>query len=282
MTALALDQERHRPLPAVGLLLLEDHEVVARAAHVGGAPAASKTRLLSIVSTDRTETVPQLALTSAALQLLLLTIEDRHPACVWCWQTPRATRCAWELGFLEQRLHSCLWLAQYRLRQALLTRDRPWEAGSRANGQVLDEPPPVVRHASAAADRGRRHQENAVPTTDSNLPTHNGLSPITPQTQSKREPAALNRLLARRERVAEAAAAHTAHDLPGADLLWQALDDLEETIRHRFPQVWRDHFPNWVALDVERVPHPLGGLNRVCPLCPDPGSGAVPADLSAA
>lgn len=63
----------------------------------------------------------------------------------------------------------------------------------------------------------------------------------------------LSRLLRRREALAQVAVEHTGHDLPGADLLWQAVHDTEQQLRGRFPRVWQHRNADWVIQDAERL-----------------------------
>lgn len=56
----------------------------------------------------------------------------------------------------------------------------------------------------------------------------------------------LQRLLKRRQTLATAAGEHTAHDLPGVELLWQAVHATEERIRERFPDTWSEQYPGWI------------------------------------
>ncbi|GEL99769.1 hypothetical protein [Cellulomonas terrae] len=63
----------------------------------------------------------------------------------------------------------------------------------------------------------------------------------------------LLRLLHRRNRLATAAIEHLAHDLPGADLLWQEVHKVEERVRIQFPAVWAIENASWVVQDGERL-----------------------------
>lgn len=63
----------------------------------------------------------------------------------------------------------------------------------------------------------------------------------------------LRKLLTRRERLADAAAEALGHDLPGADLLWQAVHQVEERLRQDFPAVWALSNTDWVAADAARL-----------------------------
>lgn len=75
------------------------------------------------------------------------------------------------------------------------------------------------------------------------------------------------KLIRSRERLASAATEHLAYDLPGADLLWQQLHEVEELLRIRFPDTWRQHYAQWVTADAAALhsggdPHPAS-----CPIC---------------
>ncbi|MGY1987137.1 hypothetical protein ACI792_13010 [Blastococcus sp. SYSU DS0669] len=75
------------------------------------------------------------------------------------------------------------------------------------------------------------------------------------------------RLLAQRERLSVAAIEHTAHDLPGGDLLWQAVHDTEEALRKSYPRLWERHQDEWVTTDAARlhsVENPAPDVCRIC------------------
>lgn len=77
----------------------------------------------------------------------------------------------------------------------------------------------------------------------------------------------LNKLLARRESLASAAIEHECHNLPGADQLWQAVQHLEEQVRHDHPQVWAQFNTDWVAADAARLHSPDQPAPDACWLC---------------
>lgn len=77
-------------------------------------------------------------------------------------------------------------------------------------------------------------------------------------------------LLARRERLAQAAVEHVSHQLPGAASLWTALDDVEETIREADRATWARLYPEWAARDTERLHMPEDPQPESCRLCSAP------------
>lgn len=94
----------------------------------------------------------------------------------------------------------------------------------------------------------------------------------------RKDAADVLRLLHRREQLAAAVTAYTAHDLPGVQALWAELHELEESIAHRDPRLWRQQWPGWVEQDAARM-HDRHDPSR-CPLCPPgrtPGVGQVAA-----
>lgn len=76
----------------------------------------------------------------------------------------------------------------------------------------------------------------------------------------------LQQLLRCREDLALAAAEHSNHDLPGSELLWQAVDEVEEHLRVLFPETWTLCYPQWVAEDVQRM-HEPDQASAQCRLC---------------
>lgn len=77
-------------------------------------------------------------------------------------------------------------------------------------------------------------------------------------------------LLARRERLAQAAVEHVSHQLPGAGSLWAALDDVEEAIREQDRATWVRLYPEWAARDTERLHVPEDPHPESCRLCSAP------------
>jgi hypothetical protein len=75
------------------------------------------------------------------------------------------------------------------------------------------------------------------------------------------------RLLTQRERLAVAAIEHTAHDLPAADLLWQAVHETEEALRKSYPPLWKRHQGEWIAADAARLHSAENPAPDVCRIC---------------
>jgi len=63
----------------------------------------------------------------------------------------------------------------------------------------------------------------------------------------------LRRLLTRRQQLADAGVELLCHDLPGADLLWQGVHQVEERLRVEFPAVWEQSYAGWIANDSARL-----------------------------
>jgi hypothetical protein len=80
----------------------------------------------------------------------------------------------------------------------------------------------------------------------------------------------LQELLARRQRLAQAAVEHVSHQLPGAGALWAALDDVEETIREEDRATWVRLYPEWAAHDTESLHLPEDPQPDSCRLCVKP------------
>ena len=62
-----------------------------------------------------------------------------------------------------------------------------------------------------------------------------------------------SRLLAHREELAAAAVEHLAHDLPGADPLWRAVDQVEQLLHDQFPHDWRRAYAQWIHADAREA-----------------------------
>jgi hypothetical protein len=77
----------------------------------------------------------------------------------------------------------------------------------------------------------------------------------------------LKKLLVRRQSLSTAAIEHLCHDLPGADLLWQAVHQTEEQLRHEYPEVWTQSNTEWVAADAARLHSPDRPAPDACWLC---------------
>ncbi len=77
----------------------------------------------------------------------------------------------------------------------------------------------------------------------------------------------LRKLLTRREKLADAASEALGHDLPGADLLWQAVQQVEERLRQDFPAVWVLSNAEWVAADAARLHTPDRPQPKSCWIC---------------
>ena len=63
----------------------------------------------------------------------------------------------------------------------------------------------------------------------------------------------LRKLLTRRQALADAAVEHLCHDLPAADLLWQAVGRVEDRLRREYPAAWALSNADWVAADGARL-----------------------------
>ncbi|MGY1762333.1 hypothetical protein ACI79G_14935 [Geodermatophilus sp. SYSU D00779] len=77
----------------------------------------------------------------------------------------------------------------------------------------------------------------------------------------------LRKLLTRRQALADAAVEHLCHDLPGADLLWQAVGRVEDRLRREYPAVWARSNGDWVATDAARLhtaDRPAPDSCRIC------------------
>jgi hypothetical protein len=129
--------------------------------------------------------------------------------------------------------------------------------GSRQAGDGL--PGDLLRLPMARRDPGRLAPQGSPagaqtpePTT---IPAGEGLGRLK-----------LRRLLRLRERLATAAVEHLAHDLPGADALWEALGRLEDQVQEHFPAVWRELYPQWVEQDAARL-HTAANPSGTCRIC---------------
>lgn len=88
--------------------------------------------------------------------------------------------------------------------------------------------------------------------------------------------AARARLLSRREQLATAAIEHTSHNLPGADLIWQAVQQVEEDLQERFPATWARRNADWANRDAARLHAPDQPRPDDCRLCARSDSMALP------
>ena len=90
----------------------------------------------------------------------------------------------------------------------------------------------------------------------------------------------LRKLLVRRQALADAAVEHLCHDLPGADLLWEALHRVEDQLRRECPAVWARSNADWVATDAARLhtaDRPAPESCRICRQWHVPGVEVRPA-----
>lgn len=74
-----------------------------RAAEVAGIPTSSR-RVLRRMFAGPSGTRRGAGLRLAALHRLLFWLEDHDPTCASCWGTEHAPACAFELGFLRERI----------------------------------------------------------------------------------------------------------------------------------------------------------------------------------
>jgi hypothetical protein len=86
-----------------------------------------------------------------------------------------------------------------------------------------------------------------------------------------------DRLLARRERLARAAAAALAHGHEDGPTLEQCQYDLEESLEDRLPvSTWRHLWPTWRELDLVLAHEPATGQRSdECVLCVEGDGGAT-------
>ncbi|MGY1669773.1 hypothetical protein [Geodermatophilus sp. SYSU D00710] len=90
----------------------------------------------------------------------------------------------------------------------------------------------------------------------------------------------LRKLLTRRQKLADAGVELLCHDLPGADLLWQAVHQVEECLRAEFPDVWAQSYAGWIADDSARLHSPDQPAPYACWICRQrqpPRAGIRPA-----
>lgn len=77
----------------------------------------------------------------------------------------------------------------------------------------------------------------------------------------------LRKLLTRRQQLADAGIELLCHDLPGADLLRQAVHQVEELLRQDFPAVWAESNAEWVAADAARLHSADRPAPEACWIC---------------
>ena len=90
----------------------------------------------------------------------------------------------------------------------------------------------------------------------------------------------LRKLLTRRQKLADAGIELLCHDLPGADLIWQAVHQVEELLRRDYPEVWAKSNADWVAADAARLHTPDKAAPEACWICrqrQSPDAGIRPA-----
>ncbi len=90
----------------------------------------------------------------------------------------------------------------------------------------------------------------------------------------------LRKLLTRRQRLADAGVELLCHNLPGADLLWQGVHQVEERLRVEFPAVWAESYAGWIAGDAARLHSPDQPAPDACWICRQrqaPPAGIRPA-----
>lgn len=83
--------------------------------------------------------------------------------------------------------------------------------------------------------------------------------------QPRRQRTQLQRLLQRRDDLADRLVAHRSHGLPTTDA-WIALVRLEDHIRETHPRAYTTHLPSWLQRQAPGA-HPLGRHDPACPLC---------------
>ena len=77
----------------------------------------------------------------------------------------------------------------------------------------------------------------------------------------------LRKLLTRRQKLADAGIELLCHDLPGADLIRQAVHQVEELLRQDYPEVWAKSNADWVAADAARLHTPDKAAPEACWIC---------------
>ncbi len=90
----------------------------------------------------------------------------------------------------------------------------------------------------------------------------------------------LRKLLTRRQKLADAGVELLCHDLPGADLLWQAVHQVEERLRAEFPAVWAQSYTDWISDDAARLHSAARPAPDTCWICRQrqpPSAGIRPA-----
>lgn len=77
----------------------------------------------------------------------------------------------------------------------------------------------------------------------------------------------LRKLLTRRQQLADAGIELLCHDLPGADLIWQTVQQVEELLRQDYPEVWAKSNAGWAAADAARLHTPDKLAPAACWIC---------------